>query len=187
MTEDQLRTLVSSFDRTTAIGRRDYAMILLMSTLGLRASEVAFLKLDDLKWRESSLKIVTPKNRRTMTLPLPPVTGRAIAEYLRHGRPVTSHRHVFARHCAPRHVPLSASTIRAMTVRAYRRCGFSSQWCGTHILRHTVATQLHQRGAALKEVADLLGHRSIETSAIYAKVNLSALFAVAMPWPEVTP
>ena len=186
MTEDQLRTLLSSFDRATAMGRRNYAMIMLMSTLGLRASEVALLQLDDVDWRESTLRIAIPKSRRRKTLPLPNATGRAIADYLRRGRPATSHRHVFARHVARRDVPLTGNTVREMTIRAYRRCGFDPKWNGTHILRHTVATQLHQRGATLKEVADLLGHRSIDTSAVYAKVNLPALVAVALPWPEVT-
>lgn len=187
LTEDQLHTLLSSFDRTTPLGKRDYAMVTLMASLGLRSSEVAMLKLDDLNWRDSSMRLVTPKNRRTLTLPLPSVTGRAIADYLRHGRPATSSRHVFVRHSAPRQVPINGSTIRAMVVRAYRRCGFDPKWCGTHILRHTVATQLHQHGASLKEVADLLGHRSIETSAVYAKVNMCALSKVALPWSEVTP
>lgn len=187
MTEEQLRVFLSSFERSTAIGRRNYAMALLMSTLGLRASEVALLQLDDLNWRESSLRIASPKTRGTNVLPLPADVGQAIADYLRHGRPPTSHRHVFARHVSPKDIAPSTSLIRAMTVRAYRRCGFDPQWNGTHILRHTVATHMHQRGASLKEVADLLGHRSIETSAIYAKVNLPALAAVALPWPEVTP
>ena len=186
MTKDQLHTFLSSFDRSTAIGRRDYAIVMLMSTLGLRASEVALLQLDDLNWRNSSLRIVSPKSRRTNVLPLPNAVGRAIADYLRRGRPTTSHRHIFSRHAAPRDIPLNGGSIRALTVRAYGRCGFDPRWKGTHILRHTVATQLHQRGATLKEVADLLGHRSIETSAIYTKVNLPALAAVALPWPEVT-
>jgi integrase/recombinase XerD len=186
MTEKQLHTLLSSFDRSTALGRRDYAMVMLMSTLGVRASEVAQLQLDDLNWRDASLRIVTPKTRRTNTLPLPDATGRAIANYLCDGRPQTSHRHVFARHCAPRDIPITSNTVRAVAIRAFCRCGFDPKWKGSHILRHTVATQLHQRGSTLKEVADLLGHRSIETSAVYAKVNLPALAAVAMPWPEVT-
>lgn len=186
MTEEQVRTLLSSFDRSTATGRRDYAIISLMSTLGLRASEVARLQLDDLNWRDASLRIVTPKSRRTNTLPLPDAAGRAIADYLRDGRPATSHRHVFARHIAPRNIPLKGSTVQATAIRAFRRCGFDPRWKGSHILRHTVATQLHQRGATLKEVADMLGHRSIETSAVYAKVNFPALAAVALPWPEVT-
>jgi site-specific recombinase XerD len=185
MTEEQLGIFLSSFERSTAIGRRNYAMALLMSTLGLRASEVALLQLDDVNWRDSSLRIVRPKTRGTMVFPLPADVGQAIADYLRDGRPSTSHRYVFARHTGPKDIALNASLIRAMTVRAYRRCGFDQRWNGTHILRHTVATHLHQRGGSLKEVADLLGHRSIETSAIYAKVHLPELAKVALPWPEV--
>ena len=186
MTEKQLHTFLASFDRATPFGRRDYAIALLMSTLGLRPSEGALLQLEDLNWRGSSLRIVSPKSRRAKVLPMPAHVGQAIADYLRHGRLLTCHRYVFARHFAPKHVPLNPALIRAMTVRAYRRCRFDPSWNGTHILRHTVATHMHQRGATLKEVADLLGHRSIETSRVYTKVNLPALAAVALPWPEVT-
>ena len=186
MSEEQLSKFLNSFDRSTAIGRRNYGMALLMATLGLRASEVALLQLDDLNWRESHLRIASPKSRRAKVLPMTAEVGQAIADYLRDGRPAVLHRHVFARHVAPGDVPLNGASVRAMAIGAYRRCGFDPRWKGTHILRHTVATRIHQRGATLKEVADLLGHRSIETSAVYAKVNLPALCAVALPWPEVT-
>jgi len=185
MTENQLRTFLSSFVRSTPLGRRNYAMGLLMSTLGLRVGEVALLQLDDLNWREGSIRIVSPKTHRMRILPLPAHVGQAIVDYLRHGRPATTHRQVFVRHVAPREMAITAAAVRVAMVSAYRRCGFDPRWKGTHILRHTVATQLHQRGATLKEVADLLGHRSIETSAIYAKVDHPALTAVALPWPEV--
>jgi integrase len=186
MTEQQLQTFLSSFDRKTAMGRRNYAIGLLLATLGLRASDVVALRLDDLNWRESSIRIASPKGRHVKALPLPHRVGQAIANYLRHGRPATSVRHIFVRHVAPKDTPLTAAAVRGMAVTAYRRCGFDPRWKGVHILRHTVATHLHQRGGSLKEVADLLGHRSIESSAVYAKVNLPELAAVALPWPEVT-
>jgi integrase/recombinase XerD len=185
MTEDQLRTFLSSFDRSTPYGRRNYAMALLMSSLGLRVGEVVLLQLGDLNWRDGSIRIVCPKTRRMRMLPLPDHVGQAIADYLRHGRPATAHRWVFARHIAPPGMALTAPAIQRAMVRAYRHCGFDPRWNGTHLLRHTMATQLHQRGATLKEVADLLGHRSIESSAVYTKVNHPALTAVALPWPEV--
>ncbi|MEI7836699.1 MAG: site-specific integrase [Planctomycetota bacterium] len=186
MTQEQLRTLLACFDRTTPLGRRDYAMVLLMATLGLRAGEVALLQLGDIDWREASLRLASPKSRRIKILPMPARIGRAIAEYLRHGRPSVSHRYVFARHSAPRNLPVTVGLICQACIRAYQRCGFDPTWKGTHILRHTMATQLYQSGATLKDVADLLGHRSIETSTIYVKVHLPALAAVALPWPEVT-
>jgi site-specific recombinase XerD len=186
MTEQQLQAFLLSFDRETALGRRNYAIAVLMAMLGLRASDVAALRLDDLDWRGSSIRIASPKGRRVDMLPLPHRVGQAIAGYLRHGRPATSARHVFIRHVAPKDTPLTAAAIRQVAICAYRRCGFDPQWKGTHILRHTVAMQLHQRGASLKEVADVLGHRSIETAAVYAKVNLPELASVALPWPEVT-
>jgi integrase len=186
MTEQQLQAFLASFDRKTALGRRNYAIAVLMAILGLRASDVAALRLDSLDWRESSIRIARPKSRRVDVLPLPHRVGQAIADYLRHGRPATSARHVFIRHRAPKGTPLTAAAIQRVAIGAYRRCGFDPQWKGTHILRHTVATQMHQHGASLKEVADVLGHRSIETAAVYAKVNLPALASVALPWPEVT-
>ena len=186
MTKEQLRTFLACFDRTTVLGRRDYAMALLMSKLGLRVSEVAQIQLDDIHWRDAAIRLASPKSRRAKVLPLPTHVGRAIADYLRHGRPPTSHRHVFARHGAPRGLPVTTGLIRAAMIRAYKCCGFDPAWKGTHILRHTVATHLYQSGATLKDVADLLGHRSLEASLIYTKVNLPALAAVAMPWPEVT-
>jgi len=89
------------------------------------------------------------------------------------------------RHSVPLGTPLTPELVRGAMRRAYARVGFPPQWCGTHLLRHTAATRMHQRGASLKEIADVLGHRSIDTSVIYTKVNLPALKTVALPWPGV--
>ena len=185
MTKEQLCKFLSSFDRTTAIGKRDYAIAQLLATLGMRVGEVALLQLEHLNWRNSSLRIARPKSRRENVLPMPASVGEAISDYLSKGRPSASHRFVFAKHCGPSG-PLLQPAMRAGMIRAFRRCGFDSTWNGTHILRHTVATHLHQRGVTLKELSDLLGHRSIETTKVYTKLNLPALSAVALPWPEVS-
>ena len=185
MTEEQLRRFLGSFDHSGATGRRDYAMALYMVELGLRVSEVVAIQLDDIDWRNGTIRIRSSKGRRTRLLPLSSRIGKATASYLKNGRPASSYRHVFLRHTLPVGYPAPRTLVRRAMCRAYERSGFPVNWTGTHILRHTAATRLLQRGASLKEIADLLGHQSIDTSAIYAKVNLPALAAVALPWPEV--
>ena len=187
MTDEQLRRFLARFDRSTPTGRRDYAMALCQVDLGLRVSEVSALRLEDLDWRAATLRIAGGKSRRTRELPLTEGVGRAIAEYLRRGRPATTCRHVFVRHTVPVGTAIGTELIRGVIRRAFARVEGCAHWTGTHALRHTAATRLHRRGASLKEVADLLGHRSIDTTAIYTKVDLPTLAAVALPWPEVQP
>lgn len=187
MSEDQLRRFLSGFDRTTPTGRRDYAMARCQVDLGLRASEVIALRLEDLDWRRGTLRIAGGKVGRARELPLPQEVGRAIAEYLRRDRPVTTSRHAFVRHTVPAGGAIGPALIRGVIRRAFARVEGCTHLAGTHILRHTAATRLHRRGASLKEVADLLGHRSLDTTAIYTKVDLPALAAVALPWPEGQP
>jgi integrase/recombinase XerD len=187
MSEDQLRRFLDGFDRSTPTGLRDYAMARCQVDLGLRASEVIALHLEDLDWHEGTLRIAGGKIGRTRELPLPQAVGRAIVEYLRHGRPVTPCRHVFVRHTVPVGNAIGPALMRGVFRRAFARVEGCSHWAGTHVLRHTAATRLHRRGASLKEVADLLGHRCLDTTAIYTKVDLPALAAVALPWPEEQP
>ena len=187
MTEDQVLRFITSFDRSYPIGRRDYAMALLMLEMGLRVSEVAALELDDIDWRNGMVAVRSSKGRRVRLLPLTDRIGKAISSYIRQGRPASNDRHVFLRHTLPVGAPAKCTLVRRAVCRAYVRSGFPDNWSGTHILRHTAATRLLHRGVCLKEIADILGHRSIDTSAIYAKVDLPALSAVALPWPEVQP
>jgi site-specific recombinase XerD len=184
MSEQQLDAFLAAFDRSTATGQRDYAMALCQADLGLRACEVAALRLDDLDWRSAVLRIAAGKVGRERELPLTARAGRAIAEYLRHGRPTTQGRHVFVRHRALCGTPVNTSVIQTAMQRAYAQVPGCEHWAGTHALRHTAATRLHRRGARLKEVADLLGHRSLDTTLVYTKVDLPRLAAVALPWPE---
>jgi integrase/recombinase XerD len=187
MSEDQLRRFLDGFDRSTPTGLRDYAMARCQVDLGPRASEVLALHLEDLDWRGGALRITGGKIGRARELPLPQAVGRAIVEYLRRGRPVTTCRHVFVRHTVPVGGALGPALMRGVIRRAFARVEGCSHGTGTHVLRHTAATRLHRRGASLKEVADLLGHRSLDTTAIYTKVDLPALAAVALPWPEEQP
>ena len=183
MTKEQLERFLASFDRSTPIGCRDYAMVLYMTELGLRVSEVTEISLDDIGWRNGVIKIRVPKPRNKRLLPLPRRVGQATVRYLKRGRPESRFRQVFLRHRPPHGRPVSTELIRGVVRRAYERSGCPESWTGTHVLRRTAATRLHCEGASLKEIADLLGHQSIDTSAIYTRVNIRQLASVAMPWP----
>lgn len=150
--------------------------------LGLRTSEIWRLQLDDVIWREGVLRI-HGKGRRIDSLPLPRTTGRAIADYLCKGRPRTASRALFLRHRPPFNSPAGPTTIRAVVRNAAQRCGLGQRLTGPHIRRHTLANRLIKSGATLKEIADLLRHRSIDTSTIYTKVDFNALEKIAAPWP----
>jgi integrase/recombinase XerD len=178
----EIERLLSAFDRTSATGKRDFAITRCLLDLGLRRTEVAHLRLDDVDWRTGTLHIQA-KGKRIDILPLPDATGDAITDYLRTGRPQTSRRELFVRHRPPTNAPADLDIVRNAVRYAARRCGLEHRIRGTHILRHTVATRLVQSGAPFKEIADLLRHRSLDTTTIYAKVDLPALARVALPWP----
>lgn len=178
----ELRLLLRAFDRTGATGKRDYAITRCFADLGLRTAEVVRLRLDDVDWKDGTLHI-RGKGRRVDTLPLPPTTGRAITAYLRAGRPDSAERALFLRHSPPVGTPATPCIVRSAVRCAAVRCGLQGRLSGPHILRHTVATRLVHGGATLKEIADVLRHRCLDTTAIYAKVDMVALSRVAMPWP----
>ena len=182
---EPLRRFLSSFDRSTAMGRRDYAIALCMCDLGLRVNEVAQLSLEDLDWRKGTLKLPQNKQRRELELPLPARLARASASYLRYGRPISSRREVFLRHRTPVGRPLHTVGVRWAIRRGYDQAGI--QATGTHLLRRTFATRLHQHGASVKLVADFLGHKDLGTAAVYARVNLKQLRRLALPWPKAAP
>jgi len=183
----QLRGFLGSFDRSSADGRRDYAMALCMTDLGLRVGEVVTLCLEDVDWHMGTIRVASTKTRRPRVLPLPQRAGAAIAIYLRHGRPASSSRRMFLRHRAPLGRPISVDLVRAAMRHTAARGATGVQITGTHVLRHSAATLMHQGGATLKEIADVLGHRSLNTTSIYAKVNLPQLAKVARPWLGVRP
>jgi site-specific recombinase XerD len=183
MTDDQLRAFLAAFDQDRASGRRDYALALCMVDLGLRVSEVADLTLDDLDEVAGTLRLTAGKGRRDRVLPMPRRVREAIVNYVHRDRPATDDRHLFVRHRVPLGRAVTRELIRGVVRRAYATVPGCEQWTGTHVLRHTAATRLHRAGADLKCVADILGHRSIDTTAIYAKVDLDRLAAMALPWP----
>ncbi len=175
-----LQRVLSACDRRTPVGRRDYAILLLLSRLGLRAREVAALELDDIDWAAGML-LIHGKGRRESTLPLPDDVGKALVAYLRRGRPRGVFRRVFLRCRAP-YGPLGS--VPHIVRRAFARAGLPK--VGAHRLRHTTATQMLARGASLSEIAQVLRHRTVDTTAIYAKVDLDALRTVPQPWPGAT-
>jgi integrase/recombinase XerD len=174
--------LMASFDRLTPTGRRDYAIVLCMLELGLRASEVAELQLRDFDWEEGRVLIRGGKQCRDRLLPLPERVGQALAHYLKNGRPKSTAQHVFLCHHLPVGSPITVLRLRSAIRRAYSRCRINAG--GTHLLRHTFATRLHQRGVGLKAVADLLGDRDLNTASQYTRVNLKQLRTAALPWPK---
>lgn len=180
----QLRRLLASCDRRGPTGRRGYAILLLLSRLGLRAGEVARLGLDDVDWRRGEIVIVG-KGNRAERLPLPTDVGAAIAAYLRSGRPVTADgRSVFVRVHAP-HRALTTSGVSMVVSDAAGRADLGT--IHAHRLRHTAATAMLRAGSPLAEVGQVLRHRSALTTAIYAKVDRDALVVLARPWPVDVP
>jgi site-specific recombinase XerD len=184
LTDAEVRRLLAVFDRRTVAGRRDYAITRCLTNLGLRAEEVARLRLDDIDWRQGIVRVAGTKSRRDDQLPLTSLIGGAIAAYLRRGRPQTPERQVFLRVRPPLGQGVTCRTVCDVILRAAARAGLKSLVTGTRILRHTAATQMLRRGASLKEVADVLRHRSLDTTTIYTKVDLPRLAEVAAPWPE---
>lgn len=182
LTPKEIQQLQGAFDRKRPKGLRDYAMLRCLTDLGLRSGEVARLQVDDIDWLAGTVRILG-KGRRVQVLPWPRTVGTAVAEYLRRGRPPVHSRAVFVRARAPLQKPITSNTVGAAIREAAGRCRLPARLCGTHVLRHSVATLLVQRGTPFKLVADILGHRSLDTTAIYAKVDLPALKRVALPWP----
>lgn len=171
--------LLATCDPAKAIGRRDRAMVLILARLGLRAGEVAALRLDDIDWVAGELS-VRSKGRRVERLPLPAAVGEAIAAYLVDGRPASSSRNLFLAVAAP-HAPLGRGGVGDVVRRCCVDAGIAP--FGPHRLRHTVATETLRAGGGLAEVAQLLRHRHLETTAIYAKVDRDRLASLARPWP----
>jgi len=179
---DAIRQLLASMLRRTPIERRDYAIVLLLADLGLRAGEVARLELEDLDWNGGQV-LVRGKGRHEAILPLPIRAGEAIVAYLRDGRPLSPTRRVILRAKAPYRGLQGSAAISGIVRRALRDAGVQSPTKGAHQFRHALATQMLRRGASLREIGDVLRHRRPHTTTIYAKVDLVALRSLALPWP----
>jgi site-specific recombinase XerD len=179
----QVQKALDGCERATAMGRRDYAILMMLAKLGLRADEVATLTLDDIDWRASEM-LVRAKGRQRARMPIPPDVGAAVVAYLRNGRPKSSCRRLFIRTLAPHVGFASGCAITMIAKTALDRVGIGA--CahrGAHIFRHSLATELLRSGATLTEIGQLLRHESHDTTRIYAKVDIEALRTLSLPWP----
>jgi integrase/recombinase XerD len=184
---EDVERLIGSCDPQSAVGRRNRAILLLLARLGLRAGDIVQLRLSDIDWKGAWIH-VCGKGRRQTRLPLTQEVGQALVAYLEGGRPRTQSDTVFVRSRAPFRPFRSHCAVSVIVAAALRRAGVKRPSRGAaHLLRHSVATSLLRSGASLQEVAALLRHRSIGTTQIYAKVDVTALRKIAQPWPEVQP
>jgi integrase/recombinase XerD len=186
LSDQQHEQLLESLDTSLSrpCGPRDRAIVWCLATLGLRPGEVAQLCLDDFDWRAGTVTLRQRKNRRGAALRVPHKVGRTVADYLQRHRPSTSRRQVFVQHVGPRRgEPITATAVSEVVARALRRAGIDAPMGGAYVLRQTMASRLVAHGADLNEVADVLGHRDLDTAAIYSKLDVPALREVALPWP----
>ena len=185
--EEEVERIISSCDPNSPVGKRNRAILLLLARLGLRAGDIVKLRLGDIDWKDATVQ-VSGKGRRAVRLPLTREVGLALVDYLKNGRPPVDTDVVFVRSRAPLRPFASHTAISVIVARAMRRAGVTCKGQGAaHILRHSVATSMLKNGATLQEIADILRHRSIETTYIYAKVDVTTLRKIAQPWPEVHP
>ena len=182
LSPEKVESLLASCDRNTAGGRRDHAVLLLLARLGLRGGEVAALTLDDLDW-DKGLVTLSGKGQRCEALPLPEDVGRAVAAYLRDGRPPCGTRRVFVRAKAPHRGFSSTAAVCDIVRRALARAGIDAPLKGAHLLRRSLACEMLNNGASLEEIGQILRHRHPETTQIYAKLDIEALRALAPAWP----
>lgn len=183
MEPNDVKRLLKACDRKTTKGRRDYALLLLIARLGLRACEVVVLTLDDINWQAGEITI-HGKGKRLSCFPLPQDVGEALADYLRNGRPACSSRRVFIRTRAPIRGFANSANVGTIVSRTLGRAGLNPPCKGAHLLRHTAAVGILRRGASLPEVGEILRHRNVNTTAIYAKVDLPRLKGLARQWPR---
>jgi len=179
----EVQKALEGCDRATVMGRRDYAILMMLAKLGLRANEVATLTLDDIDWRAGEM-LVRAKGRQRVRMPIPPDVGAAVVAYLRDTRPKSSCRRLFVRTLAPHVGFASGCAITMIAKAALDRVGIKG--CahrGAHIFRHSLATELLRSGATLSEIGQLLRHESHDTTRIYAKVDIETLRTLSLPWP----
>lgn len=183
---DEIERVLASCDRSSRVGRRDYAILLLLARLGLRAGEVVSLALGDIRWETGEIT-VCGKGPRRKCFPLPQDVGDAIATYLKMARPPCDSRRVFLRARAPYRGLRGSSSLDCIVRRAIERAGLDPPLKGAHLFRHSLATRMLRHGATLSEIGQILHHASPNTTSIYAKVDITGLRALAQPWPGDSP
>ena len=183
LSDPQFAQLTRTIDISKPIGLRARAIVECAATLGLRAGEVAALRISDVDWRGGTLHLPRTKSRRGQVLPLPAAVGRVLVSYLKRGRPKSSTDRIFVRHYMPVGGALQSIDVTNTVRRAMRRAGLQLPSMGAHVLRHTTASRLVRAGAGMKAIADVMRHQDIDTTRIYAKVDWPRLTEVALPWP----
>jgi integrase/recombinase XerD len=183
LTSEQVEVVIAAVKVDTAVGRRNYAMVLLMARLGLRAAEVIAIQIDDIDWRAGEL-LVRGKGQLHDRLPLPKDVGEALASYIRQDR-VTTSRALFVWHRVPHMAFADSQVISEVLKRAFERTRLNppTRYVGSHILRHSLATDMVRRGASLAEIGEVLRHRARRSTMIYAKLDVEGLRSVAQDWP----
>jgi integrase/recombinase XerD len=179
---EDLPKMLATIDRGSKPGRRNFAILLTLMTYGVRAGQLTSLRLDDVNWRDSQIIFPRAKRGRPINAPLTAAVGDALLQYIREGRPVTRERRVFLS-LVPPYRPLAAGSVYNVVAQAFLDSGIASPHRGSHAIRHTWATRAFAQGQRLKTVADLLGHRSLESTRIYTKVDYTQLRSVGLCWP----
>jgi len=182
LSSESVQRVLTACERSSVRGTRDYAILLLLARLGLRAGEIVALQLDDIDWSNAELAVRSKKGDGRARLPLPVDVGRALARYLR-VRPPSPYRNVFVRDYAPYTPFVASGPVSVLVRKAIERAGVKSARTGAHVFRHSLATEMLRRGASLDQIGRVLRHRHPDTTAIYAKVDLNALRGLALPWP----
>jgi integrase/recombinase XerD len=180
---EDLPKLLATVDRSTNLGKRDFAILLTLMTYGVRAGQLTTLRLEDVHWRDAQITFPSAKRGRPINAPLSAAAGDALLQYIREGRHPSAARQVFLS-SAPPFEPLASTSIYNVVSRAFRLSAIASPHQGSHAIRHAWATRALAQGQSLKTIADLLGHRSIESTRIYTKVDYTQLRSVGLPWPE---
>jgi integrase/recombinase XerD len=183
LNETQEEKFLASFDRTKNAGKRNYAIAVLLIKLGLRSNEALSLTLDDIKWKNGVIVIRNNKCRRVDQLPLLPIVGEALSDYLLNARPKSSCRQLFLKLKFGKTLPIKRGTIGSAMHSGLAKFGITLPNHAAHVMRRTLASRMIQRGASIKEIADVLRQRDLNTTMIYTKVNIPLLREVAMPWP----
>jgi site-specific recombinase XerD len=179
---EQVKRILESCDRSTGTGKRNYAILLLLSRLGLRAGEIVHMELDDILWETGEL-IVRGKSSREEKLPLPHDVGQAIVTYLQDVRPHCSSRRLFIRMVAPLRGFASSVNVCTIVRKSLAQAGIDTDFKGAHLFRHTLATNMLRGGANIAEIGEILRHQDPNTTEIYTKVDFASLRMIAQPWP----
>jgi integrase/recombinase XerD len=184
LSEEQAQRVIEAVDCSTNTGLRDYAILQLLHTYGVRGGQVRALRLEDIHWADNQIHFRASKNGKDSLLPLSLQVGQSLLDYLRQARPRCSYPQVFLTCRAPYHPLTYSSSLSAIVDRCMRAAGVNVSSRGAHAFRHGFATRMVNKGYSLKAVADVLGHRHLSTTFIYTKVDLNALKQVALDWPQ---